>query len=88
MIEPTETETKETLDEFVGAMLAIATEAHENPELVKTAPHSTVVGRMDEARAARQPRLRWSPSPTASPAANAAPSTAPGTPAGSSTGGG
>jgi glycine dehydrogenase subunit 2 len=60
MIEPTETETKETLDEFVGAMLAIAAEAHENPELVKTAPHSTVVGRMDEARAARQPRLRWS----------------------------
>jgi glycine dehydrogenase subunit 2 len=60
MIEPTETETKETLDEFVGAMLAIAAEAHENPELVKTAPHNTVVGRMDEARAARQPRLRWS----------------------------
>jgi glycine dehydrogenase subunit 2 len=59
MIEPTETETKETLDEFVGAMLSILKEAHETPELVKEAPHQTVVGRMDEARAARQPRLRW-----------------------------
>jgi glycine dehydrogenase subunit 2 len=61
MIEPTETETKETLDEFVGALLAILKEAHETPELVKDAPHHTVVGRMDEARAARQPRLRWTP---------------------------
>jgi glycine dehydrogenase subunit 2 len=60
MIEPTETETKETLDEFADAMLAILKEAQENPELVKGAPHHTVVGRMDEARAARQPRLRWS----------------------------
>ena len=61
MIEPTETETKETLDEFAEAMIAIAKEAAESPELVKQAPHRTVVGRMDEARAARQPRLRWSP---------------------------
>jgi glycine dehydrogenase subunit 2 len=60
MIEPTETETKETLDEFVAAMIAILKEAHETPEVVKNAPHHTVVGRMDEARAARQPRLRWS----------------------------
>ena len=59
MIEPTETETKETLDEFAGAMIAILKEARETPELVKEAPHHTVVGRMDEARAARQPRLRW-----------------------------
>ena len=59
MIEPTETETKETLDELVAAMLAILKEARETPELVKEAPHHTVVGRMDEARAARQPRLRW-----------------------------
>jgi glycine dehydrogenase subunit 2 len=59
MIEPTETETKETLDEFIGAMKAIAHEAHEDPALVKGAPHHTVVGRLDEARAARQPRLRW-----------------------------
>jgi glycine dehydrogenase subunit 2 len=60
MIEPTETETKETLDEFADAMLAILKEARETPDLVKEAPHHTVVGRMDEARAARQPRLRWS----------------------------
>jgi glycine dehydrogenase subunit 2 len=59
MIEPTETETKETLDELADAMIAILEEAHESPELVKEAPHGTVVGRLDEARAARQPRLRW-----------------------------
>jgi glycine dehydrogenase subunit 2 len=59
MIEPTETETKETLDEFIAAMKSIVKEAHETPELVKNAPHNTIVGRMDEARAARQPRLRW-----------------------------
>ena len=63
MIEPTETETPETLDAFVEAMLAIAREAKENPELVKTAPHSTPVGRLDEARAARKPILRWDPAP-------------------------
>ncbi len=61
MIEPTETETKETLDEFVEAMTAIAREAHEDPALVKSAPHTTILGRLDEARAARQPRLRWRP---------------------------
>ncbi|MFO0757319.1 MAG: aminomethyl-transferring glycine dehydrogenase subunit GcvPB [Byssovorax sp.] len=59
MIEPTETETKETLDEFVDAMLAILKEARETPELVKDAPHQTIVGRMDEALAARKPKLRW-----------------------------
>jgi glycine dehydrogenase subunit 2 len=62
MIEPTETETPETLDAFVEAMLAIAREAKDHPELVKTAPHSTPVGRLDEARAARKPMLRWEPS--------------------------
>jgi glycine dehydrogenase subunit 2 len=61
MIEPTETETPETLDAFVAAMLAIAREAQENPDLVKTAPHSTPVRRLDEARAARKPILRWDP---------------------------
>jgi glycine dehydrogenase subunit 2 len=61
MIEPTETETPETLDAFVEAMLAIAEEAKERPEIVKTAPHSTPVGRLDEARAARKPVLRWEP---------------------------
>jgi glycine dehydrogenase subunit 2 len=61
MIEPTETETKETLDEFVAAMIEIAREAHEDPAIARDAPHSSVVGRLDEARAARQPRLRWTP---------------------------
>ncbi len=60
MIEPTETETKQTIDGFVDAMLAIKKEASEQPELVKTAPHLTRLGRLDEARAARKPRLRWS----------------------------
>jgi glycine dehydrogenase subunit 2 len=59
MIEPTETETKQTLDEFVDAMIAIADEAERDPELVKTAPHLTRLRRLDEARAARKPRLRW-----------------------------
>jgi glycine dehydrogenase subunit 2 len=59
MIEPTETETRETLDEFVAAMLAILKEARQTPDIVKQAPHNTVIGRLDEARAARQPRLRW-----------------------------
>jgi glycine dehydrogenase subunit 2 len=61
MIEPTETETPETLDGFIDAMLAIAQEAKDDPELVKTAPHSTPVRRLDEARAARKPVLRWEP---------------------------
>ncbi|HXV81226.1 MAG TPA: aminomethyl-transferring glycine dehydrogenase subunit GcvPB [Candidatus Binatia bacterium] len=65
MIEPTETETPETLDAFVEAMLAIAREAKENPEIVKTAPHSTPVSRLDEAKAARKPILRWDPGPGA-----------------------
>jgi glycine dehydrogenase subunit 2 len=59
MIEPTETESKETLDSFADALLEIAREAKENPEIVKSAPHNTVVGRLDEAAAARNPRLRW-----------------------------
>jgi glycine dehydrogenase subunit 2 len=61
MIEPTETETPETLDAFVEAMLAIAREAKETPDLVQTAPHSTPVRRLDEARASRRPILRWDP---------------------------
>jgi glycine dehydrogenase subunit 2 len=59
MIEPTETETIETLDGFIEAMIAIAQEAKTDPELVKTAPHTTPVKRLDEARAARKPVLRW-----------------------------
>jgi glycine dehydrogenase subunit 2 len=59
MIEPTETESKETLDDFVSAMIQIKQEAEEQPELVKQAPHLTRLRRLDEARAARKPRLRW-----------------------------
>lgn len=54
MIEPTETESIEMLDSFVEAMLLIAEEAHNDPEMLKTAPHNTPVGRLDEVRAARQ----------------------------------
>jgi glycine dehydrogenase subunit 2 len=61
MIEPTETETKQTLDAFVDAMLAIKEEARDNPELVKGAPHLPRLGRLDEAQAARKPQLRWQP---------------------------
>jgi len=62
MIEPTETESKETLDEFANAMIKIAKEAEENPELVKTSPHPSTSGgrrRLDAATAARRPNLRW-----------------------------
>ncbi|EIJ78838.1 glycine dehydrogenase subunit 2 [Bacillus methanolicus PB1] len=59
MIEPTETESKETLDAFIDAMIQIAKEAEENPEIVQEAPHTTVVGRLDEALAARKPVLRY-----------------------------
>jgi glycine dehydrogenase subunit 2 len=59
MIEPTETETKQTLDELVAALRAILQEAEQDPDKVKTAPHKTRVGRLDEAAAARKPRLRW-----------------------------
>jgi glycine dehydrogenase subunit 2 len=59
MIEPTETESKETLDSFVDIMIQIAKEVEENPEIVQEAPHTTVVGRMDEATAARKPILKY-----------------------------
>ena len=59
MIEPTESETKETLDAFIGAMREIDREASEDPDMVRHAPHTTPVSRLDEARAARQPNLRW-----------------------------
>jgi glycine dehydrogenase subunit 2 len=61
MIEPTETESKATLDEFAAAMLAIAEEACAEPETVRTAPHRTKLTRLDETRAARRPVLRWRP---------------------------
>ena len=62
MIEPTETEGKEALDAFCDAMLAIAREADEEPELVKGAPYTAPLRRLDEATAARRPVLRWRPS--------------------------
>jgi glycine dehydrogenase subunit 2 len=61
MIEPTETETKETLDDFADAMIRIAAEAKENPGLLHEAPVTTPVRRLDDARAAREPNLRWRP---------------------------
>ena len=61
MIEPTESESLEELDLFIAAMRSIAKEVEENPELVKTAPHSTRVSRLDEVQAARKPILRWRP---------------------------
>ncbi|WEG14299.1 aminomethyl-transferring glycine dehydrogenase subunit GcvPB [Pullulanibacillus sp. KACC 23026] len=59
MFEPTETESKETLDDFADTLIQIAKEAEENPEIVQEAPHTTVVGRLDETRAARQPVLHY-----------------------------
>jgi glycine dehydrogenase subunit 2 len=59
MIEPTETEAKETLDAFAEAMLAIAREAAESPELVKEAPHGRPVGRLDEVKAAKRAVVRY-----------------------------
>ncbi|MBI2856288.1 MAG: aminomethyl-transferring glycine dehydrogenase subunit GcvPB, partial [Chloroflexi bacterium] len=59
MIEPTETESKETLDYFIQVMKQIAREAEEEPQTLKDAPHDTPNTRLDEARAARRPDLRW-----------------------------
>jgi glycine dehydrogenase subunit 2 len=61
LIEPTETESIETLDGFADALIAIASEAETDPETVRGAPHEAPVRRLDEARAARQPNLRWAP---------------------------
>jgi glycine dehydrogenase subunit 2 len=68
MIEPTESESREECDLFIDAMRAIAEEAATNPELVKSAPHSTRVGRLDEVAAARKPVLRWKPAASGEPA--------------------
>jgi len=59
MIEPTETESRETLDDFIAAMIQIANEAETNPDIVKNAPHATVISRPDEAKAARKPVLKY-----------------------------
>ena len=59
MIEPTETESKETLDYFIEVMKTIAREARDEPSLLHEAPHDTPNTRLDEVRAARRPDLRW-----------------------------
>lgn len=59
MIEPTETESLETIDAFIDAMIEISKEAKENPNILKTAPHNTLIRRVDEVRAARTPILKW-----------------------------
>src|SRR4030095_8991382 len=69
LIEPTESVGRQELDQFVEAMISIATEAVDDPELVLGAPHSTRIGRLDEAAAARKPILRWQPKETDAQAA-------------------
>ena len=59
MIEPTETESKQSVDQYAGALLNIAQEARENPELLHEAPHRSPVRRLDEVKAARHPILRY-----------------------------
>jgi len=59
MIEPTETESLDTIDAFIDVMINISKEAKENPNILKTAPHNTVIRRVDEVRAARTPILKW-----------------------------
>lgn len=59
MIEPTETESKETLDAFRDAMIQIAREVKEDPEMIRQSPHRMSVSRLDEVKAAREPNLRW-----------------------------
>ena len=61
LIEPTETESKDTLDYFIEVMKIISKEAKDSPELLRNAPYNTTNSRVDEAKAARNPNLRWSP---------------------------
>jgi glycine dehydrogenase subunit 2 len=68
LIEPTESVGRQELDQFISAMLSISREAVEDPEMVLNAPHSTRIGRLDEAAAARKPVLRWKPKEAASAA--------------------
>lgn len=63
MIEPTEAESKETIDDFIAVMKKIAAEAVQNPELLKEAPHDTPVRRLDEVKAARQPVIKYKDMP-------------------------
>jgi glycine dehydrogenase subunit 2 len=59
MIEPTENESKETLDGFIAVMRRIAEEAANDPDLVKTAPHDTPIGRVDDVLAAKHPVVTY-----------------------------
>src|SRR5262249_16003851 len=70
MIEPTESESREECDLFVDAMRSIAEEAAKTPDIVKTPPHTTGVGRLNETAACRQPILRWKPAKQQSEAAD------------------
>jgi glycine dehydrogenase subunit 2 len=67
LVEPTESVGRQELDQFIEAMQSIAREAVEDPELVLNAPHTTRIGRLDEAAAARKPVLRWKPKPVGIP---------------------
>ena len=59
MIEPTETESKEILDQFAESLIQIAHEVDKDPDLIKNAPHTTPISRLDEARAVKQPNIRY-----------------------------
>jgi glycine dehydrogenase subunit 2 len=59
MVEPTENESKETLDAFISVMRRIAEEAKTDPEMVKSAPHNTPIGRVDDVLAAKHPIVTW-----------------------------
>ncbi|MEJ2529832.1 MAG: aminomethyl-transferring glycine dehydrogenase subunit GcvPB, partial [Gammaproteobacteria bacterium] len=61
LIEPTETEDKDTLDAFIETMITIEEEAESDPDLLKSAPHTLPVRRLDDVRAAREPDLAWKP---------------------------
>jgi glycine dehydrogenase subunit 2 len=63
MIEPTETESKETLDRFASALRSVAQELREKPDFVRRSPYAKPIGRLDEVGAARKPNLRWAPLP-------------------------
>jgi glycine dehydrogenase subunit 2 len=68
MIEPTETECKETLDAFCDALIAICEEAREDPDALQGAPTTQIVGRLDEAAAVKNLDVRWSRAREHSPA--------------------
>jgi glycine dehydrogenase subunit 2 len=59
MIEPTDSESKETLDKFIEVMKKIRKETDDNPDILKTAPHSTPVRRLDEVKAIKELKIRW-----------------------------